>query len=158
MRRKGWISVEASFQGFLNASREFEASYDRGVSKFVKRMSGTEPGSQLISRHPFDNTPCYMGLTCFADDLTTRTFDTTNRASAIALRSKVSGKWLGDALGEDGYVLNPDKKESLVVPAGKGCKQLTKQIFGKKATKDTCASGYQRHVPTHRRLVGCRYT
>ena len=108
-----------NFQGFPNASKEFECAYDKGIVEYVHNCCSTTSGSQLISRNPFQDPPCYMGLTCYADDVTTRSVSTENDVQQLAQLSAESGKLLGEVLQPQGYVLNPGKRESLLIPAGK---------------------------------------
>ena len=73
-----------------------------------------------------------LSISIYADDVTKKILSVEPKPHLLANRSKVAAKWLNDALSHDGYSMNEDKGESLVVSVGVGSKGLKREIFQNK--------------------------
>jgi len=128
------MPTTGNLQGFPNASKEFEVAYDFGIQRFQAKLERLNfpLHDAMHTTTPGSTETVDLSICIYADDVTTKIFCKDNNPGLLANRSKIAGKWLTQALGVDGYSMNDEKRESLIVSHGRGSKFVEREIFEKK--------------------------
>ena len=75
---------------------------------------------------PFTEERVNISFAVLADDITTKTISPSSTVEALRVRSNVSTKWLQKELQEEGFKLNPQKRDCLLTAAGKGAQAVAR--------------------------------
>ena len=125
-----------NLQGHPNASKEFEVAYNFGIQRFQNKLKQLNFPfhDAMYTSSPFlpSGETVDLSISIYADDVTKKILSDTPKPHLLENRSKVAAKWLKNELSLDGYSMNDDKRESLIVSVGVGSLGLKREIFQNK--------------------------